>query len=154
MASSAASRAAAAARPGLAYSLGRTLYLSVTNRSNAASILDTRGPGFRMPESSGFILLPDDAPEPTSDELAAVVDACYADMDIVGMGENDPGVTFAGLGEPLLRMETIVETIATVRERRFVASLRFVRRVGRSRSQLIGVFCSARPRLFCSFSPL
>ena len=39
--------------PGVAYSLGRTLYLSVTNRSNAASILDTRGPGFQMPESSG-----------------------------------------------------------------------------------------------------
>ena len=98
MASSAASRAAAAARPGVAYSLGRTLYLSVTNRSNAASILDTRGPGFRMPESSGFLLLPTDAPEPTSDELAAVVDACYADADIVGMGENDPGVVVGGGG--------------------------------------------------------
>ena len=90
MASSAASRAAAAARPGLAYSLGRALYLSVTNRSNAASILDTRGPGFRMPDSSGFLLLPDDAPEPTSDELAAVVDACYADMCIVAK-KHDAG---------------------------------------------------------------
>ena len=115
MASSAASRAAAAARPGLAYSLGRTLYLSVTNRANAASILDTRGPGFRMPDSSGFLLLPDDAPEPTSDELAAVVDACYADMDIVGMGENDPGVVFAGAGEPLLRPDVLVDTVRKVR---------------------------------------
>ena len=128
------------------------MYLSVTNKSNALSILKTRGPGFVMPPSSGFALLSD--PEPDAKELAAIVDATYERAEIVGMGENDPGVTFAGLGEPLLRMETIVETIATVRERRFVASLRFVRRVGRSRSQLIGVFCSARPRLFCSFSPL
>jgi hypothetical protein len=36
-----------------------------------------------------------------------VVDACYADMDIVGMGENDPGVVFGGAGEPLLRLDTI-----------------------------------------------
>ena len=116
MASSAASRAAAAARPGVAYSLGRTLYLSVTNRSNAASILDTRGPGFRMPESSGFLLLPTDAPEPTSDELAAVVDACYADADIVGMGENDPGVVFAGAGEPLLRPDVLVDVVRKTRD--------------------------------------
>ena len=45
--------------------------------------------------------------EPTPEELAAVVDACYADMDIVGMGENDPGVVFGGAGEPLLRLDAI-----------------------------------------------
>lgn len=106
--SSAASRAAAAARPGVAYSLGRTLYLALTNRSNATSIIDTRGPSFVMPPASRFQLLPDDLEsEPTPEELAAIVDACYADMDIVGMGENDPGVVFAGAGEPLLRLDAI-----------------------------------------------
>jgi hypothetical protein len=34
--------------------LGRTLYLSLTNRSNAAGILKTRGPGFVMPSTSLF----------------------------------------------------------------------------------------------------
>lgn len=106
--SSAASRAAAAARPGVAYSLGRTLYLALTNRSNATSIIDTRGPSFVMPPTSGFQLLPDGLEnEPTPEELAAIVDACYADMDIVGMGENDPGVVFGGAGEPLLRLDAI-----------------------------------------------
>ena len=70
----AASSAAARARPGAAYSLGRTLYLALTNASNAASILDTRGPGFAMPPDSGFRLLPADAPEPSAEELAAIVD--------------------------------------------------------------------------------
>ena len=45
----AGSVAAAAARPGVAYVLGRTLYLAMTNRSNAATIIETRGPGFAMP---------------------------------------------------------------------------------------------------------
>ena len=45
----AGSVAAAAARPGVAYVLGRTLYLAMTNRSNAATIVETRGPGFAMP---------------------------------------------------------------------------------------------------------
>ena len=111
-----ASAAAAAARPGVAYTLGRTLYLSVTNRSNALSILKTRGPGFVMPPSSGFALLSD--PEPDASELAAIVDATYERAEIVGMGGNDPGVVFAGAGEPLLGLDVVVDTIAMVRESR------------------------------------
>ena len=111
-----ASAAAAAARPGVAYTLGRTLYLSVTNKSNALSILKTRGPGFVMPPSSGFALLSD--PEPDANELAAIVDATYERAEIVGMGENDPGVVFAGAGEPLLRLDVVVDTMAMVRESR------------------------------------
>ena len=111
-----ASAAAAAARPGVAYTLGRTLYLSVTNKSNALSILKTRGPGFVMPPSSGFALLSD--PEPDAKELAAIVDATYERAEIVGMGENDPGVVFAGAGEPLLRLDVVVDTMAMVRESR------------------------------------
>ena len=150
-----AAAAAAAARKGVAYTVGRGLYLALTDRTNSRTVVASRGPGFVMSRESNFSPLGGKgAAEPSATELAAVVDRAYDGLDIVGMGENDPGVTFAGLGEPLLRMETIVETIATVSERRFVASLRFVRRVGRSRSQLIGVFCSARPRLFCSISPL
>ena len=51
-------------------------------------------------------------------ELAAIVDATYERAEIVGMGENDPGVVFAGAGEPLLRLDVVVDTIAMVRESR------------------------------------
>jgi hypothetical protein len=119
-----ASAAASAARPGVAYTLGRTLYLSLTNRSNAAGILKTRGPGFVMPSTSLFVPFPKGAAEPTAVELAAVVDACYQHGDIVGMGENDPGVVFAGAGEPLLRLDVLVDTMDLVRESRHGALFR------------------------------
>ena len=112
--------AVASARPGVAYSLGRTLYLSLTNRTNARPIVDTRGPSFRMPIESGFVRLPEGVQhEPTPAELAAVVEACYdVREDIVGMGENDPGVVFGGAGEPLLRLDALRETVDEVRTRR------------------------------------
>jgi TatD DNase family protein len=69
-----------------------------------------------MPPSSLFVPLRD--PEPDAAELAAVVDACYQNIDIVGMGENDPGVVFAGAGEPLLRLDVVLSTMALVRESR------------------------------------
>ena len=119
-----ASAAASAARPGVAYTLGRTLYLSLTNRSNAAGILQTRGPGFVMPSTSLFVPLPKGAAEPTAVELAAVVDAWYQHGDIVGMGENDRGVVFAGAGEPLLRLDVLVDTMDLVRESRHGALFR------------------------------
>ena len=111
----AGSVAAAAARPGVAYVLGRTLYLSMTNRSNAATIVETRGPSFKMPADSFFRPYRDPphslSKEPEAEELAEVLDMFYDKLEILGMGENDPGVVFAGMGEPLLRMEQIRETI-------------------------------------------
>ncbi|KAK3280471.1 hypothetical protein CYMTET_11695 [Cymbomonas tetramitiformis] len=32
------------------------------------------------------------------------------------MGENDPGVVFAGFGEPLLRVDTLLDTVNLVKE--------------------------------------
>ena len=49
-------------------------------------------------------------PEPTAEELTAVVNAAYdsegeGGRTIIGTGENDAGVCFAGYGEPLLRLQ-------------------------------------------------
>jgi pyruvate-formate lyase-activating enzyme len=144
-----AAAAAAAARKGVAYTVGRGLYLALTDRTNSRTVVASRGPGFVMSRESNFSPLGGQgAAEPSATELAAVVDRAYDGLDIVGMGENDPGVTFAGLGEPLLRMETIVETIATVRERRFVASLRSSRRSRALAAHRRLLFCASASVLF------
>ena len=38
--------------PGLSYTLGRTLYVALTNRCNSVPLFSTRGPGFQMPAAS------------------------------------------------------------------------------------------------------
>jgi len=111
------------ARPGVAYRLGRALYLSLTDESNATPLALTRGPSFVMPASSAFVCL-GDAPEPRASELVAAVDAFYDSFTIASSGEDDPGVVFAGYGEPLMRLQTLCDTIANVRERRHGAKLR------------------------------
>lgn len=56
-----------------------------------------------------------------AEQLTAIVNASYdgeEGREIIGTGENDPGVCFAGFGEPLLRLETLRETVRLVRETR------------------------------------
>ncbi|GBG27471.1 Hypothetical Protein FCC1311_036932 [Hondaea fermentalgiana] len=115
------------ARPGLVYWLGSKLYLGVTNRCNAVPIIVQRGPSFSMPEDSGFAKLPEDEEEPTAQDMFEAVDNAYASdprKKMIGMGENDEGVTFAGYGEPLLRLDTILEAAQIIRETRHGVPLR------------------------------
>ena len=100
---------------GLSYKLHNTLYLSVTNLNICTSLIDTRGPNFQMPIESGFKLI--QGAEPTVDELTSIINDHYAnDANIIGMGENDPGIKFCGNGEPLLRPKIITDTIANIKE--------------------------------------
>ena len=101
-------------RPGVAYVLRNALYLQPCARNVAAtSLLASRGPGFALPADCGFERLDPDA-EPSAAELAAVVDEVYAASTASSagaMGESDAGVTFAGDGEPLLALETLISTV-------------------------------------------
>ena len=67
--------------PGLSYTLGRTLYVALTNRCNSVPLFSTRGPGFQMPAASGFAPLPDGV-EPSAEQVAEAV-AAAADVDAV-----------------------------------------------------------------------
>mmetsp|Transcript_39342 Transcript_39342/g.77548 ORF Transcript_39342/g.77548 Transcript_39342/m.77548 type:complete len:225 (+) Transcript_39342:3-677(+) len=107
---------------GTSYTINGALYLALTNKANSKTLLETRGPGFTMPDS--FQPLRDD--EPTAAELASIVDDHYENLKIIGMGENDPGVSFAGFGEPTQRIETLLKTVELVKERRHGVPFRLV----------------------------
>lgn len=93
-----------------------------------------RGPGFAnpvaLPESraaktlavdSGFEPLPSGAPEPSAQELSALVDEFYSaggGGDLGSMGESDAGVIFQGDGDPLEAAPTVLETVRLVAEQR------------------------------------
>jgi hypothetical protein len=133
--------AIAAARPGVAYSLGGSLYLNLTQRCNATPLHETRGPGFTMPPTTGFqvmppslrggvpvyrLPLPPGAPEPSAAEAAAVLRTLC-----VAWRPNEPrppSVVFAGAGEPLLALQVLLDTLRLARSRRDGA-LPFVARV-------------------------
>ena len=93
--------------PGLTYRLGSTLYVALTNRCNAVPLPQTRGPGFAMSSSSGFVPLPA-GNEPSAADVAEAVRAAFASHDIPSE------VCFAGVGEPLLRLREL-EAAAALR---------------------------------------
>jgi tetratricopeptide (TPR) repeat protein len=89
---------------GVGYWIGRTLYLSLTNECNSVSLIASRGPGFCMPQAGGYAPLPRGV-EPTAQDLVDYVTAAAR-----GREDSLPeAVVFAGQGEPLLRIEVLLE---------------------------------------------
>lgn len=106
----------------MAYWLGRNrLYLQVTNRvpSGVTTLFHARGPGFRLPAPFAPI-----AKKLDEFELAQLVNDAYEhdERKVVGagtgMGEGDEGVVFAGTGEALLRLDTILRASELIKEAR------------------------------------
>ena len=92
---------------GVSYRLGDTVYLALTNDCNTRSLIESRGPGFVMPAASGFAPLARGY-EPSADDLVACVEAHVT----AAASESVPpprAVCFAGAGEPLLRLEVLLE---------------------------------------------
>jgi hypothetical protein len=106
---------------GLAYWLNNRLYLSVTNRLNSVSPLALRGPSFVMPASSGFVPL---ASEPSAEDIVHAIDQAFDEgkIGISSMGSEE--ITFAGLGEPLLRSDVLLESALLIKEKRHGVQLR------------------------------
>ena len=91
----------------------RHVYVALTNRCNARTLPETRGPGFSMPTFRP--LRPADF-EPSEDD---VVSACLRALE--ADAGAPPPLCFAGLGEPLLRESVLLG--ATKRLRRAHDSL-------------------------------
>mmetsp|Transcript_23774 Transcript_23774/g.56780 ORF Transcript_23774/g.56780 Transcript_23774/m.56780 type:complete len:220 (-) Transcript_23774:76-735(-) len=98
---------ALAKTPGLVYVIGRSLYVSLTNRCNSVSLPSTRGKGFAMSTP-----LPPLVVEPSAVEIAAAVDGAWRERK-----DGYEAIVFAGLGEPTLRLDVLIEAAQKLRER-------------------------------------
>lgn len=108
---------------GLTYWLKGRMYIAVTNQLNAKSPLSVRGPSFHMPACSEFAPLPVGF-EPTAEEIFNAVDEAVAKGKVrVDSMAADP-VTFAGDGEPLLRLETLLDASILIKQSRHGLPLR------------------------------
>lgn len=108
----------------IGYWLRNKLYVNVTNRTTSiATPLSLRGPSFIMPKESGFHPLPDGY-EPSVDEMVKVIDEAYEQGKINVDSMKSEEVTFAGLGEPLLRLDDLAETARMIKSMRHGVPLR------------------------------
>ena len=121
----AAEAASARQKTGVGYWLGRTLAISLTNESNATSLLAARGPGYEMPSTSGFAPLAEGYEPSVAEVIAFVEKELHPDGD--GWGGDGAllpdAFAFAGVGEPLLRLEVLVEA-ASILAGRWAVPLR------------------------------
>jgi len=108
---------------GLTYTIADRLYVSLTNnvQANVRTLMQTRGPSFAFS-------LEKVSREPSVEEVCRVIDEYYNSEGkiVVGMGENDEGITFAGVGEPLLRVSELEEIVDKVRQKRHGAVMRLI----------------------------
>lgn len=109
--------------PRFSYWLKGQLYVSITNQVRSLPPIQLRGPKFEMPSCSGFQELPSDF-EPSADQIFEEIDRFVATGKVkIDSMTADP-VTFAGNGEPLLRLETITEAARLIKETRHGLPLR------------------------------
>ena len=93
---------------GLIYSLRQTLYVALTNQCNGVTLVASRGPGFHMPASAGFAPL---LVEPSASEVVEAVAAKMLEASIERCKQSPyyDGLVYAGIGEPLLRLDVLEE---------------------------------------------
>lgn len=108
---------------GLTYWLNQHMYIALTNRLNSVAAVALKGPNFIMPTSSNFTPLPNDW-EPSSQDVIDAVDKAFDEGRIGVTSMSSEEITFAGLGEPLLCLDTLTEAAASIKESRHGVLLR------------------------------
>lgn len=106
---------------GLTYFLKNKLYVALTNKCISVSPLGLRGPSFVLPPSANFHLLEE---EPSSHDIFKAVDDAF-EQGLIGVSSMDSDeISFAGIGEPLLRLDTLTDAATLILEQRHGAQLR------------------------------
>ena len=90
----------------IVYVVRKSLYIALTNVSNTTSLYESRGAGFGM---NSFSPLPDSY-EPTASEIGMAVDEALS-------AASYESLVFAGLGEPTLRLSTLLETARCLKKK-------------------------------------
>lgn len=111
--------------PGVTYCFFGNIYVSLTNESNAElTMLAANGPGFEFPPGTGFEPLPD-GKEPTGKEAAhAALQECQRLDEEEGKVAGGREIVFAGLGEPLVRLPALLESLELLKNCPEVRALR------------------------------
>lgn len=106
---------------GLTYVLRNKLYIALTNKCVSTSPLQLHGPSFSMPPSANFNHL---EIEPTAKDVFDAVEGAFAGGRIGISSMDSDEITFAGVGEPLLKLDVLTSAAQLITEARHGAQLR------------------------------
>lgn len=108
---------------GISYFLNGRLYLALTNQCNSNTFLSLRGPSFKMPIESNFHPLNYNF-EPNEIDIFNIVNEAFDNNKINVSSMDSDEITFAGLGEPLLKLNVLTESAKLIIEKRHGVRLR------------------------------
>lgn len=103
------------------YVLQNKLFIALTDRTVSRSLIALRGPSFHFPPTANIFPL---TSEPNADDIFRVVDAAFDDGTINVDSMESEDITFAGAGEPLLKLDVMTEAASMILESRHGAQLR------------------------------
>ena len=94
--------------PCVTYTIGRALYVALTNRCNSISLIESRGPSFSpskfmQPLPVGF--------EPSPAQVVEAVEQAMSSKR-----EKPSELCFAGVGEPLIRLRALEEAAGLIQQ--------------------------------------
>ncbi len=105
------------------YWVNGKLYLSLGSQRWSKTLLELKGPTFKFDEKSNFKEIARDY-EPTSEEIFNEVDDAF-EKGLIGVDSmKSDEITFAGDGEPLVYLDTLLESASLIKESRHGVPLR------------------------------
>lgn len=115
------------------YWLKGNLYLSLTYKLNSTSFISLRGQSFNInknitnntPNTSTLIDITNTY-EPNNNEVIELINNCYNENKIIVNSMKSESITFAGLGEPLYRINDICEITKEIHQNRHGVPFRII----------------------------
>ncbi len=101
-----------------AYFIESKLFLSVTNKLVSKDAISLRGPTFSLPELVSYRDWSNVNLKVTPAMIFEAVNSAFEDGKISVSSMESDVVTFSGLGEPLLQVDTVAESISMIKEKR------------------------------------
>ena len=101
------------------------MYIAVTSTSIGRSLIEQRGPNFQMPAQSGFGAacqtlerLREAGDKVDARDIVEQVEYAFASQRIRVDSMDSEDITFAGPGDPLLEIDTILEACQDIKNKR------------------------------------
>jgi hypothetical protein len=103
------------------YIIRNKLYIALTDKCISRSPIALRGPSYQPPPALDIFPL---KVEPTPEDIFSAVDAAFEEGTVAVSSMESDEITFAGIGEPLLKLDVMAKGALLISESRHGAQFR------------------------------